>query len=169
MWLDPGSNWRRRYAGWPALEKLAYMNELLKEVRGAPPPVRNRSKPGRLSTLDESLGEHYRKKRERFRVDFAKLHDDDLSDLFSVGKAKGTRAADAFLRSNTSVLRRRVARWTGIHQYTVEQVLKDWISRARARKLVLRKGEGETMLEVVAALTACTMQYVQGGHHRIAL
>ena len=169
VWLDPSSNWRHRYAGWPAFEKLTYVNELLNKIRSAPQVLRVRSQPGRLAKMNESLGEHYRKMRERFQVDFAKQHDDDLTTLFSVGKTRGVRAADTFLRSNASVLRQRVARWTGIHQYTVDQVLKDWISRARAQKLVRKKGERETMLEVVAALTTRTIQYVQGGHHRLSL
>ncbi len=39
VWLHPRLPWRRRYADWPALKKLEYMNELIGEIRGRKPPV----------------------------------------------------------------------------------------------------------------------------------
>ena len=32
VWLRPRSKWRTRYAGWPALEKLEYVDELMAEI-----------------------------------------------------------------------------------------------------------------------------------------
>ena len=32
VWLAPRSNWRKRYAGWPALKKLQYVDELMAEI-----------------------------------------------------------------------------------------------------------------------------------------
>ena len=32
VWLRPRSNWRTRYAGWPALKKLEYVDELMAEI-----------------------------------------------------------------------------------------------------------------------------------------
>ena len=34
VWLTPGSNWRERYAGWPALRKLEYVDELMRGIAG---------------------------------------------------------------------------------------------------------------------------------------
>ena len=39
VWLRPRSNWRTRYAGWPALKKLEYVDELMGEIAGKRPPV----------------------------------------------------------------------------------------------------------------------------------
>ena len=32
VWLRPRSDWRKRYAGWPALRKLEYVDELMAEI-----------------------------------------------------------------------------------------------------------------------------------------
>jgi hypothetical protein len=32
VWLRPRSDWRKRYAGWPALKKLEYVDELMAEI-----------------------------------------------------------------------------------------------------------------------------------------
>src|SRR5882757_3369448 len=37
VWLRPRSNWRTRYAGWPALKKLEYVDELMEEIAGKRP------------------------------------------------------------------------------------------------------------------------------------
>ena len=37
VWLKPRSNWRTRYAGWPALKKLEYVDELMDEIAGKRP------------------------------------------------------------------------------------------------------------------------------------
>ena len=37
VWLTPGSDWEHRYQGWKALQKLEYMDELMKQIAGRPP------------------------------------------------------------------------------------------------------------------------------------
>src|SRR3954463_10591805 len=34
VWMNPESDWRPRYEGWPALKKLEYMDALMKEIAG---------------------------------------------------------------------------------------------------------------------------------------
>ena len=43
VWLRPRSNWRARYAGWPALKKLEYVDELMAEI-AAQRPTAHRSR-----------------------------------------------------------------------------------------------------------------------------
>lgn len=40
VWLTPGLNWRRRYGGWAAIEKLIYVDDVMKQIAGRPPLVR---------------------------------------------------------------------------------------------------------------------------------
>ena len=49
VWLRPRSNWRTRYAGWPALKKLEYVDELMGEIAGKRPPVMTRERTDPLS------------------------------------------------------------------------------------------------------------------------
>src|SRR5919205_2582369 len=41
VWLTPQSQWRHRYAGWPAGEKPEYMDAPMRSVRGKPPRLDN--------------------------------------------------------------------------------------------------------------------------------
>src|SRR3954471_18886199 len=37
VWLTPGLDWRERYKGWKALQKLEYVEELMLSLAGQPP------------------------------------------------------------------------------------------------------------------------------------
>jgi len=37
IWLTPDFDWRKRYAGWKALQKLEYIDELMRSLAGKPP------------------------------------------------------------------------------------------------------------------------------------
>lgn len=166
VWLDPGSAWRERYRGWPAVEKLEYMDRLMKAIASREPVVKNRRMPDRIATLRKTLGTHYRRKRARYEVDFSQHYD---ADLLSVFGHRGGRAASDFLRRHRSVLRRDVSRWTGIHRYTVDRVLRDWIERARALRLRVSGPDERVLRDAAGTLTVRAMQYLQSGYYEVAL
>ena len=63
MWLDPESMWATRYAGWPVLRKLEYLDRLMRELSQTRPRVSSQRKVDPLPRLKKTLGEHYHKKR----------------------------------------------------------------------------------------------------------
>src|SRR5262245_45509045 len=42
VWLDPNSMWATRYAGWPALRKLEYLDRLMRQLAKTRPMVKSR-------------------------------------------------------------------------------------------------------------------------------
>jgi hypothetical protein len=62
VWLAPGSQWRTRYAGLPALRKLAYVDDLVREIADRPPVVRTRERIDPLAEQRATLREHYARK-----------------------------------------------------------------------------------------------------------
>ena len=83
VWLKPRSSWRARYAGWPALKKLEYVDELMDEIAGKRPLLKGRERVDSLHELRETLGEHYKKKQAMYAFDTPKTYDRDLYRLFS--------------------------------------------------------------------------------------
>src|SRR5690242_12130520 len=55
VWLRPRSDWRRRYADWPALRKLEYVDELMEAVAGERPALTKRLKVDPLSKNTRTL------------------------------------------------------------------------------------------------------------------
>lgn len=170
VWLRPGSRWRTQYAGWPALKKLRYVDELMKEISQQSALVRSKARIDALDQLKKTLREHYEEKRARYSTEHAAIYDRDLRRLFSDAPQFATSpAASAALRRLRPELREAVAHWTGAHQYTIDQVLQEMITRCRELKLRAHRSEGATKRDALVVLTVHTMNYLHAGHHRLAL
>lgn len=170
VWLTPESDWPRRYEGWPALAKLEYVDELMGELRGKAPRVVAPTELNPLRRLRRTLRYHYRLKRRHYGVDHPAFYDRDLRRLFSdAPEFGGNVTAARFIARIRKPLRRVVARWTGIYQYTVDRVLEDMIARCRELDLRLTMPEERTRHELTVLLTVQTMNYLHSGRHRVAL
>jgi hypothetical protein len=170
VWLDPDSDWRSRYAGWPALRKLQYVDMLVRNIAGRPPEVQTRRKVTPLERIDKTLRTHYRRRRRFYGLDHPDFYDRDLMRLFSAEPQHARRPlASTFLRAARRDERRRVARWTGVYQYTIDRLLADMIVRCDELGLHLRMGDSESQLEFCTLLTVQTMNYLASGRHRVAL
>lgn len=158
VWLTPRSNWRRRYAGWPALKKLEYVDKLMAEIGDRTPLPMRRIKVDPLSKLTITLGEHYKKKLEHHAVETPKTYDRDLRRIFS-GDPRHARApaAATFIRENRARFRRLVSKWTGEYQLTLDAVLDEMIERCRELKLRAAGSERQLRLDFTVLLTAKTV------------
>jgi len=170
VWLTPSSEWRQRYAGWPALKKLEYMDSLMQSLRDREAPVTNAEEIDPLRRIRKTLRQHYRNKRRHYGVDHPNFYDRDLRRLFSDAPefANNTTAVQFVGRIRRQV-RRVVAEWTGIYQYTIDQVLEDMIERCRELKLRLAIPEEQARQEFTVLLTVQTMNHLHSGGHRLFL
>jgi hypothetical protein len=170
VWLTPNSEWRQRYAGWRASRKLEYMDALMRSLGHRPAPIDNPEEVDPLPSLKITLRQHYRNKRRHYGVDYPNFYDRDLRRLFSDAPehANNLTAAQFIARIRRPV-RRAVASWTGIYQYTIDQVLEDMIARSRELKLRLARSEDEARQEFTVLLTVQAMNYLHSGGHRLFL
>jgi len=170
VWLDPESNWGVRYAGWPVLRKLEYMDRLMRELGARRPRVSSRRRVDPLSRLKKTLGEHYRGKREHYGLDRPYFYDSDLRKLFSDSPqyVKNLPAA-RFVRRIRRHARMIVASFTDSYQYTIDQLLENIIERCRELNLRLTEPEEATRTDFLVFLTVQTMNYLHSGRHKVAL
>ena len=167
VWLRPRSNWRTRYAGWPALKKLEYVDELMGEIAGQRPPVTTRERTDPLSRLSQTLDEHYRKKQAFYEFKPPKTYDRDLSRLFSADpRHRRAQPAAVFIRRHRAQIRQLVARWTGENQLTLDAVLDNMISRCRELDLRAPGSERKLVINFTILLTAKTMHALFGPSRR---
>src|SRR5512134_1992097 len=138
IWLQPDSDWRKRYEDWPALKKLEYMDALMRDLAGKPMVVRTRRKVEPLGNIRKTLRAHYERKRRHYGVEHPHFYDRDLRKVFSdkpefVGNMKAAR----FIARVRRELRRRVAEATGEYQYTIDRVIENMSRRANELNLRL--------------------------------
>ena len=170
VWLTPESNWQARYAGWPAIKKLEYMDGLMKSLVGKAPLLHSEEEIDPLRRLNRTLRFHYRRKRRHHGVDHPAFYDRDLRRLFSDAPEDANRLTAAqFLGRIRRPVRKVVADWTGIYQYTIDKVLEDIIVRCRELKLRVKVPEEQALQEFTVLLTVQVMNYLHSGRHRVAL
>jgi hypothetical protein len=155
VWLSPRSNWRKRYAGWPALEKLEYVDELMADLAGAKPPPLKRVQIDPLSQLKGTLGEHYQKKRERYALDTPTVFDGELKRLFSdAPRHRRAPLAATVIKANRAQIVRAVARWSGEYPLALDAALDDMIDRCRVLTLRAPQSALKVRQDVTAMLTS---------------
>jgi hypothetical protein len=167
VWLKPRSSWRARYAGWPALKKLEYVDELMDEIAGKRPLINVRERVDSLHELRETLGEHYKRKQALYAFDTPKTYDRDLYRIFSANpRHRRSPAASMFIRRHRARIRKLVAKWTGENQLTLDAVLDDIITRCREHNLRAVGSERKLFMDFTVLLTAKTMHALFGPSRR---
>jgi hypothetical protein len=167
VWLRPRSNWRTRYAGWPALKKLEYVDELMDEIAGKRPLLTTRERVDPLRQLSQTLGDHYQKKQAFYAFKAPKTYDRDLRRLFSDDpRHRRAQPASMFIRRHRAHIRHLVARWTGENQLTLDAVLDDMVARCREQDLRAVGSERRLLLDFTVLLTAKTMHALFGPSRR---
>lgn len=160
VWLQPGAQWRRHYAGWPALRKLEYVDGLMADIATQAPKVRDRSCPDTLSQVRMRLGDYYERKQKAFGLEYPGPHDDHLRRLFVESGGRRPSAA-AFLRKHRLRLVIMVAQVTGQHRYVVDQVLRQVIASCVKLGLKLSRSERESVVGAAILLTTLTTTFVR--------
>ena len=138
--------------------------------RDRPPRLDNPEEIDPLRRLRKTLRQHYRIKRRHYGVDYPNFYDRDLRRLFSdAPEFAGNTTAAQFIGRIRRATRRAVAEWTGIYQYTIDQVIEDMIARSRELKLRLAVPEDQARQEFTVLLTVQTMNHLHSGGHRLFL
>jgi hypothetical protein len=170
VWLNPQSNWKKRYHRWPALKKLELVDQMMAGIVGRKPPVRKKQQPGLISRSRKKLKTHYQNKKDYLGLDEPFYLDPLLMRLFSNSpEFKKRKRAASFIRQERQLISGMVARWTGQYKYTINLMLSEVIQSCQEKKLHLTKSERETRLDLVGMLTAQTLNYISSGHHTIAM
>ena len=170
VWLTPNSDWRERYKGWPAINKLLYMERLMGEIAGKTAPVQNKKLLDPLRSIKKTLTEHYAIRKEKYSKETPRFYDKELLTLFSDQAAFSKNLpASSFIRRKRRLIRSTVSRWTGTYQYTIDRVLEAMLRRASELGLRLTLSEEETIKQFTVLVTVQTMNYLHSGRHRVAL
>jgi hypothetical protein len=171
VWMQPKARWRRDYAGWPALRKLEFVDELMNSIRGERPVVRNRELIEPLRENKRTLAQHYAWKRKRYELETTDAYDLRLKRIFGKQHRKGRRAMQAsrFVRQIRPQLERLLIRRSRLHPYLVHHVLRTVIARCRELHLVLNTSQREAKRAVLGVVERILMDILRRDRERFAL
>jgi hypothetical protein len=161
VWLTPGLDWREAYEGWPALNKLEYIDRVMREIGNQEPAIPEISEDDLpVSAMTYSLAQHYSDSEESIPIPDGRVFDGDLRNIFATSaEASGGSSAAEFIRGHRREIVSRIAYWTGESASSVRQFVDFLIQRAGLLELRIRGLEASTLIELTAFGTAVMMNY----------
>jgi Putative zinc-binding metallo-peptidase len=158
IWLTPDLDWRNQYKGWKALEKLDYVDGLMRNLAGKPPLVFSKAKISDVSRLRSRLEAHYKRRRRIYAEEFPDFFDTDLKKLFiDASAASGAERAAVFLRRSNKLILNAVSLWTGEPKFTINRLLRALTQRCA--DLDLRLKADSAGVEIAAYLATLASHY----------
>ncbi len=167
VWLRPRSNWRTRYAGWPALKKLEYVDELMAEISAQRPMLTHRERVDPLSASPRRLASTTGKSSSSTPSTRRRP-----TTAICAGCSPPTQniAARKRLRRSSGAIAPKCASWspTGPANISsrIDAVLDDMIARCRELNLRAVGPEQKLVMDFTVLLTAKTMHALFGSRRR---
>jgi hypothetical protein len=166
VWLTPGSGWRKRYRGWPALAKLRYVHRIAREIADREPTVGHGKTDLTVAEMKVTVEEFYQKAARRNRAAVDVAMEGDLLDIFGkpVRRKNGLRPAAEIVQEHREDLTDKIAYWTGVRRPVVRALVESVIRHCGEQKLLGDPAkEAAYLVELTAYGTTLAMNYLTRG------
>lgn len=166
VWLaTPPEEWRKRYRGWKALEKLEYVHCLMIEAAARPPSVTRGRRISEARKLRTTLARYYAARRKLYAEDFPDFYDADLRAIFGNGEPGGEPAV-VMMRRHRGALIAAIVEWTGQRKYTVSMLVRKFILRCKALNLTTPKDSARLHFELASYLASLVTNHLYTGRFK---
>jgi hypothetical protein len=165
LWLTPRSAWKKKYQNWPALKKLDYVDQKMKELKNQRANVICYQHVDEIETLDISLRTYYNRKKERFKLNLCESHLNKF--LLDKRKKHEGERLDNEIKKNRKSLKRYLSKSLASKNYEAESVLRDLEKLAKTKGLYVKKGRPIKKLEGIVNTHA--KKFFKEGKHRVIM
>lgn len=159
VWLTPGVDWHKQYRGWKALDKLQFVDELMRSIAGQRPAKEAGRQYWKAAGIRSTLRRFYKRRQHAEAENLPAFHDANLQRMFPQGAGSGGRSVARILRDHRKPLLIAVAGWTGERRFMVNEVFKRIHQRADALRLGTSDPETAVVLQLATYLTTLMMNY----------
>jgi hypothetical protein len=164
VWLTPRSAWRRRYKGWPAMQKLRYVERVARALADVEPIVKTGDidiTPDDISVTVEQFYEAAGQERQA-RIDIAL--DAHLPQIFLTRRRKEAQPAADIVNKHRPELVEKITYWTGVPRPVVRALIDSICRTCQRMKLWGERGEeARYLVEVTALATTLAMNFLTRG------
>ncbi len=166
VWLaTPPDEWRARYCDWKALEKLEYVDALMREAQCKPPGRRGGRRRSDASKMATTLARYYAARRKLWAQDSPGFYDADLRRIFAPTPA-GRGTAAAFMRRRRKAIVASVVSWTGQRKYVVDELARKLVERCASLGLHAPGDEVALALDVGAYVASLITNHLHTGRFK---
>jgi hypothetical protein len=166
VWLaSTPDDWRKQYAEWKALDKLEYVDRLMREAVKKQPKVTRGHLLSESAKSKQTLRRHYAWKRKLWSFNYPDFYDADLRHIFGE-LTPGDETAARFMKRYRRAIVRAIMRWTGERKYTADRLATKLIARAAELNLGTPRDESALLIDLGAYLTSLVSNYRHTGRFK---
>jgi hypothetical protein len=188
VWLAPDTDWRKKYQGWKALDKLQFVDGLMSSIQGLKPLKPKGRKLWHYKNLTVTLEKHYKRRHRYGQEEFPDFHDIQLGKIFTAltdeewwafkkdrrkNKAKRRQVyfswgqeimtAEELIREHSKNILNSIDRCTGERKYIISDLLKNIASRAKQLHMITTQPQAVALMQLSVYVTSLTMNYIHTG------
>jgi hypothetical protein len=164
VWLNPRSQWRKRYAGWGAMDKLLYVDRIAQELGPQVPPRGSGTTDITVDEMEQTVEEFYRD----LHVDETPMIldlalDTDLMDIFHADPSERATKASVLVAKHRRDIVDKVNHWTGVRRTLVRTLVLALEKRLDELELTTAPARSDQqMIELTVYLTSLAMTFLTG-------
>jgi hypothetical protein len=179
VWLTPDVDWKEKYQGWKALEKLEFVDGLMNSLKGVAPIKPSGKKLWQQRELTITLENYYKKKYFYEQEEFPDFHDVQLKKIFTVltdeewwafkkdrRRNKEMITAQALIHRHAKNIINSIDRCTGERKYIISDLLKAIGLRAKQLHMIVSQPQAVALMQLSVYVTSLTMNYIHTGWYR---
>ena len=161
--ITPQSQWQSIYAGTPALQKLNYVEKLIKEFSQKKPVSNKEEYDNPIEEIKYTLASWYKDNTtSSATINLPLLIDEDLKNLFPAGSPQ--QPASLYLENHKRAICKQVNYWTGLEEDRIELIINALGERIRKLKLTVDLQRSEDLnFAITAFITTLIMNYLYSG------
>jgi Putative zinc-binding metallo-peptidase len=164
VWLTPGSAWRRRYQGWPAVRKLRYVDKMARAFSDVEPVVRTGEVDITVDDMRLTVEQFYQRAENERATRIELVMDAHLSEIFLTRKPREGRPAAAIVTKYRRELIDKITYWTGVRRPVVRGLVEAICKNCERMKLWGVVGQEPAYLVALTAFgTTLAMNFLQRG------
>lgn len=166
VWLNPTNQWRKKYAEWPALEKLEYMNSIMQNLQGVAPRNNNRKTPYNITSDNRTLKQYFLDKQKERKVNRKDFFVSRLPKFYNQSQGK---QLSQIIAANERLLLQRVKEKTNLQSYKVAPMIK-LLKRETRGRYISKKVQEQKVINVLSnILIKEENRFKKQGRHRIIM
>ncbi len=135
VWLDPKSDWRKKYKIGKVREKLDYMEEVMQSIKNKKQICKNNDKIDSYKEIKITLGEFFEKRRRGHGI-HKKIYAQKLNKIFNGFNRK---SASTYLKNNRKSISKELLKLPNTNSYQVDMILGKMIAYCSEHKLRLNE------------------------------
>jgi len=162
--VTPRSPWRRQYKGWPAMNKLRYIERVARAVSDVEPIVNTGEVDITPEDMKVTVEQFYQQaaSERQARIDIAL--DAHLGKIFAPRRRRESRPAADIVNKYRSELVDNITYWTGVRRPIVRGLIESIARTCERMKLWGEVGEeARYNVEVTTLATTLAMNYLLRG------